>query len=134
MPETRSFRFTLARDVLNTLLVTEDATSLTNEWTSVMYDEFHKQWPTCAIVFERQYLSRRRHQLAVGEQFWTASSHCKVAGCIRVVFCMLTPADSTADVIVQCDVDGTCSHATQPQGNLVISTTTLLVYGRQRLR
>jgi len=114
--QTETLHFTLSRDVFNRLLVSDDARRLTDDWTSTMYAEFHKLWPTCGLVFERQYLSRRRRDMLPGEAFWYATAHCKVAGCVRVTLWMLTPADSTASVEVVCDVDGRCCHAEHPEG------------------
>jgi hypothetical protein len=80
----------------------------------LMYNEFHKKWPMCALTFTTNYLYKKKKP--PGSPFWTGRGHCKVSGCIVVKLTMIVPTVDNPNVEVKCQVNGSCNHDKSPTG------------------
>ena len=108
-PQSTTFCFQLSKTIWQDLLPAAGKLRLKSGWTDVMYDKFHNEWSTCALIFKRNYLRQRcpnRRTNAV----WTAYARCGVPGCISVKMSTYGEREDSDTVNVNCTVTGACTH------------------------
>jgi hypothetical protein len=105
-----NFNFCLPWDEFSKFLPTDRSKGrLTGLWTSAFYNNFHKKFPSCAIVFSgnrlRNVSSRKRNA-----RIWFARAACKVKGCIKACFSIQDLPKPGFEVTVTVDITGRCIH------------------------
>ena len=83
-------------------------TNIGMKWTDVLYEKFHKIWPTCAIKFHYSHFRKGTRKRST---FWLAKASCTAyEDCIKVTFQIVSPPVENDEVPVTVNVSGTCAH------------------------
>jgi hypothetical protein len=103
------FDVSLPRATIMPLIPPTGVERLRPGWTDVIYDQFHKVWPSCALRFQR---NRYVHKQGSTTAYWKGDARC-IGGsrCIYATFAITfpEPPNDTLDLVI--DVHGTVNHA-----------------------
>ena len=75
----------------------------------MIYEEFHKVYPTCSLSMEGNYLKNATKRNTAGP-FWVAHAHCRTGNCIAVTFTIDECPNPGDKVTVKTKVVGNCTH------------------------
>jgi len=119
----KKFRFHLRPDQYALIKPTVQYNKLRNPWTDVIYSEFHKHWPECALIFKYNRCtvdkSRKRGN------YWNGAAVCKAdSRCIKVSFTITDKPLEGHGVDIMVAVVGDCTHQNQHDVQLLQPTST----------